>query len=244
MQQLFKRLRATEDTPPWGLLTALLTVIIAYAFFSVVGLSIGTLLVEGDDRIALAIGWLVGGLLTISAVFFGQRGQLEGLSLDRTYPALIAFAIGMGAAITTDLLAIPFTGRVIETPELSRLIGPTAAPALLWIILGIFVVLVQPIAEELIFRGMVFPALRAAQNVWGALLISSMLYGLFHQMLYTYPTSFDGMWWYTLTEPLLIGLVLGIVRAATGSTTAAIVAHVGVGVFALLKLLLIAGIVG
>lgn len=244
MQQLFTRVRAAEDAPPWGLLAALLTVIIAYAFFSVVGLSLGSLLFAQDARAALSVGWLAGGLLTIAAVLFGQRGQTAGLQLGNSYPALIAFGVGLGAAVTTDLLAIPFTGRVIETPELSRLIGPVAAPALLWGVLGLFVVVVQPVAEELVFRGMLFPALRAAQNVWAALGVSSMLYALFHQMLYTYPTPFGGMWWYTLTEPLLIGLVLGVVRAATGSTTAAIMAHVGVGVFALLKALLIVGIVG
>ncbi len=243
MQQLLTRIRAAEDAPPWGLLIALLTMIIAYAFLSVVGLSVGTLLFEGSARTALGVGWLVGGLLTIAAVFFGQRGQTEGLKLSNTYPALIAFGMGLGAAVTTDLLAIPFTGRVIETPELSRLLGQTPASAFLWVVLGAFVVLVQPVAEELVFRGLLFPALRTAQNVWAALIVSSMLYALFHQMLYTYPTSFDGMWWYTLTEPLLIGLVLGVVRAATRSTTAAIIAHMGVGVFALLKLLLIAGIV-
>ena len=244
MQQLFKRIRADEDAPPWSLLTALLTMLIAYAFFAVAGPSIASLLFEDDPRVALSVGWLIGGLLTVAAVTFGQRSQTEALRLQQTYPAIIAFAVGLGAAITTDLLAIPFTGRVIETPELSRLIGPDPALLFLWLVLGGFVVSVQPIAEELIFRGMLFPALRAAQGTWGAIVISSLLYALFHQMLYSYPTSFGGMWWYTLTEPLLVGLVLGGVRAATGSTTAAIISHVGVGVFALLKVILITNIIG
>ncbi len=46
--------------------------------------------------------------------------------------------------------------------------------------------------------------------------------------------------WYGLILPMLSGLVFGAVRAGTGSTLAAIAAHAAFGLFALLKLLVIA----
>ena len=202
----------------------------------------GALIFDGDPNRSIATGWVIGGGLTIAYVLLGLRGR-DGLRLDAPYPALIAFGIGFGVAISLDLVAIIVTGRVIEPPELAPIV--TQGGALLWLLLGVFVVVIQPIAEELIFRGTLQPALQAAQNVWVSIIITSVLFGLFHRLLYLYPASdVPFSWWYTLAEPLAFGVVLGVARAATGSTRAAIVVHVGWGVFALLKTLLIVAVVG
>jgi membrane protease YdiL (CAAX protease family) len=242
IQTLFRRIRAAEDDPPWGLLTALAAVVLMFLFFAFAGSAIAVALFGDDPNTAIVTGWLIGGLLTLAFVWFGQRGRLGGLRMESGLPFLIAFGFGLGIAITLDLLAILFTGRVIEPPETARLIG--GASAFLWAVTGLFVVLIQPAAEEVVFRGMLYPALRAAQNVWAAILVSGIMYGLFHQILYTYSTPDVAFaWWYTLVEPIVVGISLSLLRAATQSTGAAIAAHVGVGVFALLKTLLITGFV-
>ncbi|MEO0563962.1 MAG: CPBP family intramembrane glutamic endopeptidase, partial [Chloroflexota bacterium] len=151
------------------------------------------------------------------------------------------FGIGLGTVITLDLVAIVITGRVIEPPELSAL--TSGAAAWLWVLLAVHIVVLQPVAEELVFRGVLFPALAAAQNVWLSIFVSGALYGFFHQLLYTYPAQDVAFgWWYTLAEPLIAGVVFSFLRAGTGSTGAAIAAHVGVGVFGLLKTMLIVGV--
>jgi MFS-type transporter involved in bile tolerance (Atg22 family) len=59
------------------------------------------------------------------------------------------------------------------------------------------------------------------------------VYGLFHAFVYTSTNNT----WHLFIAPFLIGLFMSAVRAYTRSTRAAIVAHVGFGLFALLKLL-------
>jgi membrane protease YdiL (CAAX protease family) len=233
MQALFRRLRAEETPPGWGLLWALSTVILAFVFMTLVGGVIGSLIAGTNAALAVAIGWLIGGALTAAYVLLGSRDNRSDLRLsDGRFPLLIAFGVGFGTAVTLDLIAIPFVGRVLPPPEFGLMVEPSAG---MWIVLGLFIVGVQPFAEELVFRGALLPSLRAAQNLWVALIVSSLMYALFHQLLYTYIDPPPAAWWYTLAEPLLAGFVFGIVRAATGSTRAAIAAHVGLGVFAVLK---------
>jgi len=242
MQALLQRIRQPEAAPPWSLTWAIATVVLAFLFCAFVGSAVAVTLTGAAPNTAVVYGWALGGLLTIAVVLIGQRGRLSGLRLRGQFPVLIAFGVGLGAAVTLDLLAALFAGRVIEPPETARLIG--GASVLLWVVTGLFVVVIQPVAEEIVFRGTLYPALRDAQNVWAAILVSGLMYGLFHQVLYTYATPDVAFaWWYTLVEPVAVGITLSILRAATQSTGAALAAHVGVGTFALLKTLLISGII-
>ncbi|MBC7814346.1 MAG: CPBP family intramembrane metalloprotease, partial [Burkholderiales bacterium] len=110
-----------------------------------------------------------------------------------------------------------------------------------WVAAVLLMVLAQPIAEELVFRGILFPALRAATGAWAGLFLSALLYGTFHLLTYAPPQEGLVGVWYGLFAPLLAGLVIGGIRAYTGSTRAAIVMHVGFGIFAVLKALTITG---
>lgn len=243
MTRLFQLIRLPENPPAWGLLLALAALVAHFVFTALVGPSLTVLVLFPQAEqlsAALLSGWLVGGLLT---VFFVQRivrtpeAMLDLRLNESPTPLLILFGIGFGAAVTLDLIAILVAGRVLPPIELAALLNPSP---LLWILAALFMVLVQPLAEELVFRGMLFPALRAAQGVWVAILLSSAFYGLFHFLLFSSETF---NLWYGLLEPMLAGLVIGVTRAATRSTRAAVAVHVGVGVFGLVKTLLIVALV-
>lgn len=187
-----------------------------------------------NDNTALLFGWNLGGVLVIGfvAVLLRSAESRAALHLASGPPVLIALALGFGVATLLDLIAIVVQNQVTNAPELSVIPGVFA-----WVLGGLFVLAVQPIAEELIFRGVLYPSLRAIQNVWATLIVSAAFYALFHQLIYPQIGGF----WYTLVEPFLAGIFLGIVRAYTQSTRAAIAAHVGIGLFILSKALLIAG---
>ncbi len=76
-------------------------------------------------------------------------------------------------------------------------------------------VVFAPIAEELLFRGWIYTALRAHWGLWPALLISSALFGFAH---------YEGTHLYALAV-FPIGLALGLIRERTGSIKVSIGYH-------------------
>jgi membrane protease YdiL (CAAX protease family) len=100
----------------------------------------------------------------------------------------------------------------------------------------------QPLGEELVFRGVVQPVFRTILSAWPGLLVTALVYGLFHQL--AYPPAYADIssqtaLWYGLALPALQGVIFGMNRAVTGSTRAAIFAHAAFGLFALLKVFII-----
>ncbi|MFO0787970.1 MAG: ABC transporter permease subunit/CPBP intramembrane protease [Pirellulales bacterium] len=85
----------------------------------------------------------------------------------------------------------------------------------LWLIL-VTMAVVPAVCEEFCFRGFVFGALRARMNGVWAVVISALLFGVFHEVLTAgrlMPSTF-------------LGLVLGFVRLRSGSIWPGIVLHV------------------
>jgi uncharacterized protein len=105
----------------------------------------------------------------------------------------------------------------------------------------VFLVVVQPIAEELVFRGVTYPALRASLGPLAGIVATSISYALFHLLTYTSAAMDVSTLWFTFALPLIEGLVLTLIRAYTGSTRAAIVGHMAFGLFAILKLITLSG---
>jgi hypothetical protein len=70
---------------------------------------------------------------------------------------------------------------------------------------------------------------------------TSVFYAVFHLLAYAPPGGSSGaLLWYTLILPFLESLFITVVRANTRSTRAAIAAHAGLGLFALLRAFVIA----
>jgi membrane protease YdiL (CAAX protease family) len=76
-------------------------------------------------------------------------------------------------------------------------------------------VLVAPVTEELLFRGLFLPALRGRHGTMAAVVVTSVLFGLFHLDVQAafYATA--------------MGLLLGTVRVRAGSVLPAIALHAG-----------------
>lgn len=218
--------------PPWGLPSALSALVAALAAM-IIGTLIMLTLLEGSSYAPL-LGWILGSVVTVAYIwsaFRRSRAFLHIAPTDARLFLILLFAVGM--AFVIDLVDLGITGAFLPAPELGALVGVEAGFAG-WVAAILFMLVAQPVAEELAFRGVFFPAVRQVLGGWVGWLMSGLAYGLFHLIVYT---SDPGNLWHSLGTPVLIGLVIGGVRASTGSTRAAIVAHIGFGVFALLKLL-------
>lgn len=239
-KSLFAKIGAPESAPPWGLGTVVVTILAAFLAI-VIGTTIALILLEGQPYTELA-GWTIGGAITILFVLQSRRRPEERAALRLGAggpPLLFIMFLCIGFALLFDLISLGITGEFLPVPEL---IGANlrATGGWAWVLAIACLLIAQPIAEELVFRGITQPALRAALGAWPGLVAAAALYALFH--LLAYPPSYLGVsgitpLWYGLALPFLDGLIIGAVRAHTGSTRAAIAAHLAFGLFAVVKVL-------
>jgi len=76
-------------------------------------------------------------------------------------------------------------------------------------------VLVAPLSEELLFRGLILRGLTARHGPLAGLFFSALLFGALHHGTSMFPAT-------------IAGLILGLVVLRTGSTLASVVVHAGV----------------
>lgn len=151
------------------------------------------------------------GLVTLFAlgyaVFTGQPGALVGERLPA--PALLAGGLGAGLLLVAlSHLATRTWGAFAAARELLvRMIGPLGwGEALL-------LALLSGVAEELLFRGALWPHL----GLVGSSLLFGLMHLLPHRAMWTYPLFATGA-----------GFLLGLLRSESGSVLPPVIAHVTV----------------
>jgi ABC-2 type transport system permease protein/sodium transport system permease protein len=87
-----------------------------------------------------------------------------------------------------------------------------------WILVALAVV--PGVCEEFFFRGMLYSSLRSVTTAWRTIVVSAVLFGLFHVVTATVLAP------ERLLPSTFLGLVLGWVRHRTGSVVPCMVLHV------------------
>ncbi len=147
------------------------------------------------------------------------RGQL---SLEATPRAAVLLAFAGGLALQLPLVElttllvdlVPALAHDEATEALVREATRIDSP-LRAVTVPFALVLVAPVTEELLFRGLLLPALGARYGTTPAVIATSVLFGLFH---------LDAQAAFFATA---MGLVLGVVRVRSGSVLPAIALHAG-----------------
>jgi|SRR3954471_17895403 membrane protease YdiL (CAAX protease family) len=222
--------------PPWGLfgsiawcaagiaiwMLAQLLVVSGYAAW-LEATAPGTLDFKtlATDGFLLALATVVAGpfWIGVAALAARRRGWTvrDYLALIPPKRSEILFGIACLAPLLIgfDLLALAFGRETVPAFMRDSYISAQAAGAL-----GLFfvaVVIVGPVAEEVAFRGFLFRGLSATRlGVAGTLVVTSAIWAVMH-------IQYD----FILTgEIFLIGLVLGWLRWASGSTLLTIILHI------------------
>ena len=218
----------TDENPPWGIPAVLLIAIfnflafnlIAVAFFVAIhaiprfrGLSL-----EAFTQSPLA---LVPQMLSyLFAIFFMvlvvQKETSESFwsAIKWNWPSRITSLILAGVALLgiaqlcSALLPIP------KSLPIDRFFRSTHAA---WV-LAIFGIFIGPFYEELLFRGFLFPALRRYLPLLASVIIDGLLFALYHgpQLAWS---------WAPMLLIFVVGAVLTVVRARTGSLGSAFLVH-------------------
>jgi membrane protease YdiL (CAAX protease family) len=235
----FARIAQPQTPPPWRALDVLSTLIVLLLAFFLVGPLVVLLLFGNADYqtgSALFTGWIVGGVLTLVYVWFVQRYDRDGLRTGKTTLSLpFVMLLGLGIAIALDLVGFAVAGEYVPALELANAPGYDTAA---WILAFGFMLIVQPLAEELVFRGVTLPTLRTLLGPWPGFLACAVLYGVFHVL--TYPPE-AGIHGYAVVLPFLTGLILTAVRSYTNSTRAVVVMHLAMGLFVTLEAFVMVG---
>jgi membrane protease YdiL (CAAX protease family) len=234
---MLQKMLRQQPAPSWSYVSAL-TSLIAMFLAVVMGTTIASIVLD-DTELTIIIGWCLGMALTIAYVIISRGDDSEGLRLRQTrarLPLVALFAFGM--AILFDLASWFFAdNQLLTSAELMR-IDPQNMTVIGWLIVLVFLAILQPIAEEMVLRGLMYPSLSAALGGRFGFVMTAVFHGMFHFLAYAPPPT-DGriMIWYGLILPILQGAVLTGVRAVTESTRASILAHAMFGIFALLKVI-------
>jgi membrane protease YdiL (CAAX protease family) len=227
---------APEAAPPWSLTTAALAILVAFIAM-IIGTGVVFVWLNTQPYTELA-GWTLGALVILLFIWQTRRRDGDALRLNTSKtPILLVMFIALGSAIALDLVSLAVTKQFFPAPELQYL-NPNALGVLDWVLAIVFMVILQPIAEELIFRGITLPAIRTKLSAWGSILVTAGITGVFHFLVYPL-TAISPLTpiWYGLVIPIIEGIIFGMVRNSTQSTRAAIAAHIAFGLFAIVKLL-------
>jgi hypothetical protein len=161
-----------------------------------------------DSLLALAVGWLAWQLC---------GSARAGLALNfRLAPGVYLWGVGavlavFGASLVYDLVLRAF-GLHFE----QHVVGMLRGLGGFWPWLGVMVLggVVIPVAEEVVFRGCLYPALRRPLGTAGAAVLSALIFAAMHMELGA------------LVPIFIIGVVLALFRERTGSLVAPIFVHV------------------
>jgi membrane protease YdiL (CAAX protease family) len=143
-----------------------------------------------------------------SRVWF-RLGRVSGISMAATVGIMTLTSLVL---VAFNAIAKPDLGAYRGALPLERFGGVIAA--------GVVFTIVNATLEELVFRGVLFDAIRSQWNVWVTLIATSVLFGLGH--LHGYP---PGTWGAGLA--IVFGFAVGLLRVWTGGLSLPIVAHMG-----------------
>jgi len=154
----------------------------------------------------------------LMAVFVPRlRSSMIWLRVGKVSRASIATTVGIMALTSLALVAFD----TIAKPDLSNYRGAVPLERFGGVVTaGVVFTVVNATLEELVFRGVLFDAIRSQWNVWVTMVATSVLFGLGH--VHGYP---PGLWGVGLA--VVFGFAVGVLRVWTGGLALPIIAHMG-----------------
>jgi len=165
--------------------------------------------------------WPLPLLVALGAWVLLVRRAPEGLALARWFPRgrpdRVTWAL-TGAFVLVASVALVTWFRLVR-PDVSDLSQRVPHwPVMALILLGAAFSLANALAEELVYRGILFGALERAWGAWPALALQALAFGLAH--FHGFPRG-----WLGVALATVYGLMTGILRWRSRGLVAPLVAH-------------------
>ncbi len=180
----------TSGRPAWPAWSALAVIVAGLGaalagglIIVIVGAAFGADPEDPPPSIAIASTVLQDACFIGAVIFFARmRGPVLpwqlGLRRTRVLPAVGWTLLVFGALVAVSAGWAALLDRT-QSENLPESLGVDQSTAAL-VATAVLVTIVAPIAEELLFRAYVFPALRNWKGTWPAVLITGVLFGLLH----------------------------------------------------------------
>lgn len=248
---LMQKLSIPEEAdPPWGVPIAALMVLVLVVTLILVGPALASILLGLDGSqfppIMLMLGWTIGQAITIAFVLINRRSSVESwqaLKLAKgRLPLPFVLMVGVATALTVDLVISLASGQFLPIPEIYGFETEGIAGVLMALL---FLVLIQPLAESLVFQAVLLPKLRIIMGAWGGVIATTIVFTLLHYGIFylayqpSYPES--TLLWYGIVYPLLAGLMFSLMKVYTDSTRAVIIMRIGAGLIFVLTAVMLTG---
>ncbi len=213
---------------PFTVFDAVMTLLWFFLGQLVVGAAIAV--VAGIAGVALdESAWVVVALVA-TAVGLGAgllwlrgRHRLDWRLLGPVRPGMLGVALGVAAGLVGTILAYTVNGALVavfdpQSPVEQQLLQDALTGGGSLVIVLVTAVVVAPIAEEVLFRGVLFQAVRNRGGFWPAATVSSAVFALIHvEIVASQPLALVGLFTF--------GLVLAWSFHKAGSLVVPIVAH-------------------
>jgi membrane protease YdiL (CAAX protease family) len=210
----------------WGLWATLGFAVLAFVLGQAMGIAVLTMARNFDparvdsDGTAVAIYTLVGNPVQIVTLVLATRltgaDVLEYLGLDIPRRRDIAIAVAALFAVIAAADAVTFALGKDMVPAFQLELHRTARAdgTLPWLWLAILVA--APVGEELLFRGFMFRGfVHEPRDALPGILMLALIWSMLH-------VQYD---WFGTVQVFAIGVLFGLVRWRSGSTTLAILLH-------------------
>jgi membrane protease YdiL (CAAX protease family) len=233
--------KETSNDVPWGWLTAIglpiahMVIQIALGLVVVSLLSVvllatsnfsqNTLLQFATSGLVTGTIGALGGVMSLALIYAVVtrlrkrpfRATIRLLGNGRIWPAAFG-AVILGGVMDAATLAL-------HKPIVPDALQPLFTGASSAVAMVVFAVIVTPLVEESLFRGVLFPVVARSLNTFWAVILVSVLFGLAHMATY-------GADAYSIMQSLVAGLYLTWLRARTGALAPSIAAHAALNLYA------------
>lgn len=178
---------------------------------------------------ALSYGLALAIAIGVPFYLYKRPTSLKTLGIQRlmSWPdigfGLLAF---IPYAILTAVVVWVFTDifNIIDPKQSQALPFQNLVMQYEYIVAFITLVVIAPIAEELLFRGYFLGKVSARTNKWISVLVTAIIFGLMHVPGFTADGGFQ-LQWGAAADTFSLGLVLGALRVFTGSIWAGVLLH-------------------
>lgn len=184
---------------------------------------------KASDGVIIAIGAIVSVPVQVAVLAFAARLRgwdaptYLGLTMPRRGEIIVAIACVIALELILGTLLL-ITGHDLVTPfQVEAYRTAQEAGALLWFLVAI--VIFAPVGEEIAFRGFLYRGLARPGREVPAIVLIALFWALLH-------IQYD---WVGILQVFAIGLLLGWIRWATGSTTLTIALHMLINLEAMIE---------
>ncbi len=245
MSWLAKLSEPEAVAPPWSLLSAALAVGSLLVCLIVIGPALASLLL-GSDSISpslLLLSWVLGLALGSGLVLVNRRGNVASWQALRwgrgRLPLPITLLIGVASALAIDLLVSLASGQFLPVPEIYGFHTNGATGLAL---AALLLILLQPLAETVVFQAVLLPTLRWRLGAWRGLFATCAIYTALHLLVFSaaHGAAYD-IFWYGIVYPALLCFAFSCLKVGAGASGAVFIGRLGAGFIFLLTALALVG---